>query len=356
MGIRGKLLVIFLSLMVAPLALVSWLLRSTITEEQWQILGGLIPFIVVLGSIISIYIARRFTRPLDQFSEATKKLSDGDFSARVDIDRSDELGGFARAFNNVVPWLKDHLQIKKNLGLAEEVQKNLLPKEAPDILGYDVAGFSLYCDETGGDYYDFLYSDDPEDTRLGVVVGDVSGHGVASALLMATVRGAVWSLAKYETDLGEGVREINNQLVATTNMGRFMTLFCLLIDFRQHAFQWLNAGHDPALIYRSDDDEFEHLTGEDIPLGIEGDWTYQAHMQTHISPGSIFVIGTDGIWETRNEKGEEFGKQAYQDIIRQNADKSSEGICQAVRQELGKFRGTAPQRDDITLVVIKNQA
>jgi len=355
LGIRGKLLVLLLAFATGPLAVIGWLVRSSTIDEQWPLLGAMITILVIMSIGFSIYISKRLTRPLNLLSEATKKLSEGDFSTRVDIKRNDELGDLADAFNAVVPRLKDHLHVKENLDLAEQVQKNLLPKAAPDIPGYDIAGFSIYCDETGGDYYDFLYSDDPEDDRLGIVVGDVSGHGVASALLMATVRGAVWSLAKYETDLGEGVREINNQLVSTTSMGRFMTLFCVVINYKANALQWVNAGHEPAMVYSAVENTFEELGGKDIPLGIENNWSYQAHIMKHLPQGSIVVIGTDGIWETRNDKGEEFGRDAFRNAIQQNADKTAAGICEAIKTELSVFRGTAPQLDDVTLVVVRNE-
>lgn len=354
MGIRGKLLSILLMLTLVPLLGVGWLVRSTTNEEQWQWLGGLFALTIVLSIGISIYFSRRLTRPLNRLSEAAKKVSDGDLSVQVDVSRHDELGDLADAFNAMVPRLQEHMQVKATLGLAQKVQKNLLPKQNPDIPGYDIAGFNAYCEETGGDYYDFLQSPDPEDDRVGVVVGDVSGHGVASALLMATVRGAVWGLARYETNLGEGVGAINNQLVSTTSMGRFMTLFCLVFRFRSSGLQWVNAGHDPALIYTPESDTFTLLEGEDIPLGIEAEWKFKTHGMKSLPPGALLFIGTDGIWETRNERDEEFGKDRYKETIRRNADKPAADICEALHQELIRFRGATAQRDDITLVVVKH--
>jgi sigma-B regulation protein RsbU (phosphoserine phosphatase) len=234
-----------------------------------------------------------------------------------------------------------------------DVQQNLLPKEAPRVEGYEIAGKSVYCDETGGDYYDFIDLSKLGNGRIGIAVGDISGHGFAAALLMTTVRALLRSRATRSNSLQELMNDINRHLARDTQGGRFMTLFYLIIDQGQPALRWINAGHDPALVFDCASGTFDELSGRGIPIGIEDSWDYEENTQTQLDSGSIVIIGTDGIWETRNPAGEMYGKDVLKALIKENSAKTATEICDLVHDTLTMFRGDGPQADDITLVVIK---
>ena len=326
--------------------------RSKITKlhqtATW-ISGG----IIILVLLLAFYSSRTVTEPARRLAAAARKLADGDFSTRVEVTTDDELGQLAESFNEAVPQLEDRMKVRQALALAMDVQQNLLPKEAPRVEGYEIAGKSVYCDETGGDYYDFIDLSKLGNGRIGIAVGDISGHGFAAALLMTTVRALLRSRATRSNSLQELMNDINRHLARDTQGGRFMTLFYLIIDQGQPALRWINAGHDPALVFDCASGTFDELSGRGIPIGIEDSWDYEENTQTQLDSGSIVIIGTDGIWETRNPAGEMYGKDVLKALIKENSAKTATEICDLVHDTLTMFRGDGPQADDITLVVIK---
>ena len=251
-------------------------------------------------------------------------------------------------------FVTDMTEHKKALLLAGEVQKSMLPSEMPRVRGLDIAGRNVSCDEIGGDYYDFIWRRDSSRGMFSIVVGDISGHGVDSALLMTTARAFLRMRASQPGSISEIVTAMNNHLAQDTlDTGKFMTLFCLTIDPEEKYLEWVRAGHDPALVYTPDKDEFEELKGSGIALGVSDGIQYSQNRKTGLVNGQIIAIGTDGIWEAFNTSGEMFGKERYQDIIRRYADRSADEILDGVYRELNDFTLGRKSDDDITLVIAK---
>ncbi|MFW9847373.1 MAG: PP2C family protein-serine/threonine phosphatase, partial [Candidatus Thorarchaeota archaeon] len=247
-----------------------------------------------------------------------------------------------------------HKRVRQSLSLAMEVQQNLLPKTDLKIEGLDITGKSIYCDETGGDYYDFLDSGEHEQGKLRVVVGDVSDHGISSALLMATARATIRQRASLPGNISTIVSEVNRQLsYDVEDSGRFMALFFAQIDRQRKSIEWLNAGHTPAVVYDPGSDSFDELSGSrGMPLGIFEEVEYK-ESQRVVAPGQIIIIATDGIWEAQNPEGERFGKEQIYNIIRQNASSSANNIQNSIFEALNRFQQDVEPEDDMTLVVIK---
>jgi sigma-B regulation protein RsbU (phosphoserine phosphatase) len=286
--------------------------------------------------------------------EAVKRLAKGYFSARINIETGDERDLVARAFNEMVPQLEDRIQIRKSLEVAKEVQQNLLPQEVPNLRGFDIAANIVYCDETGGDYFDFFPCEDDHCSRFGIAVGDVTGHGVGAALLMATARALIRGLVTSPENLAERVTQVNSLLYADVkDTGSFMSLFFLMIEGGSRSISWVRAGHDPAILYDPVTEKVESLMGPGMVLGVVEDYRYQQSDKTIETKGAVILIGTDGIWEAHNFEGEPFGKDRLHQTIRDNADKSAGAIQDAVLDAVSKFRGNVPQEDDITIVDVK---
>ncbi|MBE9534286.1 MAG: serine/threonine-protein phosphatase, partial [Proteobacteria bacterium] len=189
---------------------------------------------------------------------------------------------------------------------------------------------------------------------LGVVVGDVTGHGVAAALLMTTARALLRMRAVQPGTIAEVVTSVNQQLTLDTyEAGSFMTLFYLAVDQANRSLRWVRAGHDPAIFYDSTTDQFEELLGSGVALGVDKDWHYEGSEKTGLGTGQIIFLGTDGIWETRNIDGEMFGKKRLHEIIRSNGQKPAKEIQKEVLTELDRFQGSTVPEDDVTIVVIK---
>jgi sigma-B regulation protein RsbU (phosphoserine phosphatase) len=311
---------------------------------------------VLIGAVIllALILSRSVTKSISRLASAARQVANGDFSTRVQIDSRDEMGELGRTFNDMVPALEERVMMKQALDVAMEVQQNLLPNKIPQVPGIDIAGQSIYCDETGGDFYDFLDIGRHNGYQLGVAVGDVSGHGIQAALLMATVRAFLKSRVRQGGSIADVIADIN-RLVAddTSETGQFMTLFYVEIDPREMVLCWVRAGHDPAMLYRPDTDTIEELMGKGVALGVDGGSQYQGQIIKGLSQGQVLLIGTDGIWETQNESGEMFGKERLKALIRRYAHLSSKKMITSIIDELQYFRKSVKQDDDITLVVIK---
>ncbi len=294
------------------------------------------------------------TRPLARLAKAAATLAEGDLTARAKVTSHDELGDLARAFNDMAPKLLERVKLKNDMALAMEVQRNLLPERPPVIPGLDIAAISLFCDETGGDYYDFLSFSRERGDTCDVVLGDVTGHGVSAALFMATGRALLHARADEDPDPARCITMVNRLLCRDTQLtGRFITLFFLSMNLDTGELTWVRAGHDPALLYDPGRDDFEELMGSGIPLGVEATWEYTENHRPGLCAGQLLVLGTDGIWEAMNPAGEMYGKDRFREVLRKNAGKTSQEIVDAVVDAVQDFVQPLRPEDDLTLVVIR---
>jgi sigma-B regulation protein RsbU (phosphoserine phosphatase) len=253
-----------------------------------------------------------------------------------------------------VAFVADLTEQKKALELAGIVQKSLIPSKAPRIAGLDIAGRSDPCEEVGGDYFDYLVGPGVAPGTLKVVVGDISGHGVDSALLMTTARAFIRLRAAEPGSPAQIVAAMNRDLsLDMGDSGHFMTLFYLEIDPVRRLANWVRAGHEPALVYRPREDRFEELLGPGLPLGIEKETVFTAQSLPELTAGMVIVLGTDGIWEATDPAGGIYGKARFRRLIREFAHDGAAQIVQQVFDDIRRFAEGLPPRDDLTLVVIK---
>jgi phosphoserine phosphatase RsbU/P len=291
---------------------------------------------------------------LRRLATAAQDLAHGNLEARAPVTSRDEVGELATVFNAMVPELRSHIQVQESLGLAHEVQQKLLPEESPDLPGFDIAGRSVYSEAVGGDYYDFIYlKDEDGKRRLGVVVGDVSGHGVVAALTMMSVRALLRSHAGDGLALRPVMRAVNRHLAADASGGRFVTLVYFVIEPETRDIRWISAGHGPILFYDAVAKKFEELAVHDIPLGVRAEWPFHENDREDWPDFGIIALGTDGIWETKSPEGKAFGKETFMAVLAENAHLPAIDICNAVVAQLHVFAGGKALGDDVTLVIIK---
>jgi sigma-B regulation protein RsbU (phosphoserine phosphatase) len=309
---------------------------------------------ITISLVLNFLAGRSILLPVKEMKRVVDKVHEGDFHQKVRVVSNDELGDLGDGMNEMTAGLIERDQMRQSLYLAKEVQQALLPRSTPKIKGLDIASASVYCDETGGDYYDFFIPEQQDAGRISIVVGDVSGHGISSALLMTTARAFFRQRSALPGEISAVVSDVNRLLVHdVADSGGFMTLFFLNIDRLNRKLTWVRAGHDPAVFYDPRTGAIEELRGSGMAMGIDGDHDYQQFTREDLNPGQIILMGTDGIWEAQNSKGEMFGKDTIYRIIEQYSDTDAKGLLTACRYALDKFRDGVKTEDDVTLVVIK---
>jgi sigma-B regulation protein RsbU (phosphoserine phosphatase) len=210
--------------------------------------------------------------------------------------------------------------------------------------------------EVGGDYYDFIPFDA---ARIGLAVGDVSGKGLSSALLMASLQGLVrTNLAVRQGDVARFMTELNKSYYKLTASNRYATLFFALVDVSNQSLHYVNAGHNPPMLFRNapssphESGTVEKLEGGGPPVGILAASQYQSeHVALH--DGDVLVVFTDGVADALNAQQEDFGEERVANIVRSSLALSAAEICERIAEQLKAFVADSPQWDDITLVVMK---
>ncbi len=241
-------------------------------------------------------------------------------------------------------------KIEQALSIARSIQRNFLPSGPPDVDGFDIWGSSDSCDETGGDYYDFLRM---EDGRVCAVIADVSGHGIGPALLMASIRASLRALVEPVEKLEDLLPRINRLLCADIRDGRFVTLFLAAFDPQNGLVQPIGAGHPELVWYRAKDRTIEQIGSRGPPLGVLVDTAFPAASNVALEPGDILLMSTDGILEAANGSGEQFGMERMSEVVRDQAGGTSEEVVAAIFAQVDRFVGGRRLIDDATLVAIK---
>ena len=267
---------------------------------------------------------------------------------------SNEISDLMHSFNEMVGGLRHRDQMRQSLLVAKEVQQNILPTTSSELEGIQIAGKSVYCDETGGDYYDFVEYDQGASGKLGIVIGDVAGHGVSSAILMATARAFLRQRAALPGSIADVITDVNRQLTRdVAESGNFMSMFYLTLHKHNRSLEWVRAGHDPAILYDPTDDSITELKGPGIALGVDEHFQFVENMKDGLHEGQIILLTTDGIWEARNQHGDMFGKESLYAILRENSHQDADRILEEIISGLMDFQQGAEVEDDVTLVVVK---
>jgi hypothetical protein len=244
--------------------------------------------------------------------------------------------------------LADRVVVRDELEVARELQRELLPRQAPDTPGYEFAFSYRTANTIGGDYYDFL---DLEDGRLVVVMGDASGHGIAAGLLMAIANSALKLGFDADPDPGAAAGLVNRALCRTGGRRAFMTLFCGVLEPVSGRLQFVCGGH-PFPFLRSTDGSVTELGTGALPLGIRIELELELH-EAVIAPGDTLLLYTDGVVETLDAAGESFGFERLREGLAPGGP--NQAVHDRVLRELDRFRGDEPVYDDCSLVVISRE-
>lgn len=250
----------------------------------------------------------------------------------------------------LVMVLGDHISMQRDIEIAREIQRWLVPRVPPDVAGVDMAFATRPAKTVAGDYYDAFRR--AVDGPLLIAVADVAGKSVPAAMLMATFQASLRALAGSRGTLSDLVVGLNRQACSNNMNGRrFTTAFLAELDPITGTLNYLCAGHNPPML-RHQDGTIERLKSESIPLGIELNEKYETG-RTVLGVGDILVIYTDGVTEARDEDGKEFGEDRLLALVSQTSEERAALTLAAIMRKLDEFVGGAPQHDDITCFVVR---
>lgn len=239
-------------------------------------------------------------------------------------------------------------RLEREMELASEIQRRLLPTTLPEIPGFELSGWSRPAQQVGGDYYDVI---ELADGRCGVVVGDVSGKGMPAALMVSTVHSALRLLLDRHDVGPELVERLNRHIAETSTPNKFITFFLAAVDAAAGELRFLNAGHNPPLLV-APGGEIRELETSGLPLGLLPDSTYGADT-LEIAPGELLLIYSDGITEAVSPNDEQFGIARLEEVVRRCRDEPLPVIIRSIDRATAEFAAGMPQADDQTLLVMR---
>ncbi|HKQ90508.1 MAG TPA: SpoIIE family protein phosphatase [Blastocatellia bacterium] len=246
--------------------------------------------------------------------------------------------------------LESERRAAQEMEIAKQVQARLFPQTLPPLRTLDYAGMCIQARQVGGDYYDFL---NLGRERLGLVIGDISGKGIAAALMMANLQANLRSQCAIAVDQPRRLlRSVNQLFYENTTDSAYATLFFAEYDDRENRLRYVNCGHLSALLLRSDD-SLERLASTCTVLGLFDEWDCSIG-ESRLLPGDTLALYTDGVTESFNDAGEEFGEERLVEALRRRRESSSQDSLAAIVDEVLQF-SPHEQGDDITLIVAKRK-
>lgn len=241
-------------------------------------------------------------------------------------------------------------KLDQEIKVAREIQMSALPKSMPDVPGYDGAGIFRPTDQTGGDLFDFVRL---EDGRLFLLLGDATGHGIGPALSATQVRAMIRIGLRLGASLDEIFTQTNNQLVDDLPDDRFVTAFLGQLDPSTHTVRFHAGGQGPLLHYHAASDECEWHGATTFPLGALPQNRLKEAQSIELAPGDVLGLISDGIYEYENTAGAQFGQSGVADVVSRYHQKPMTELVSLMLAEARAFGGSAPQSDDITIVLVR---
>jgi len=273
--------------------------------------------------------------------------------SKEDMDHLKTFGDYTSlTINNLFIYLQllEKQEMEREVGIAAEIQGQLLPHRLPKVSSVKLAVFSLPAKGVSGDYYDVIPI---KKGQIMLVMCDVAGKGLPASLVMVMIRTIIHLVAHQAGVSMARIMEIVNWGVAgKIALDRFATMSLVSYNFYDGMLEYSNAAHHPLLIYRAKDGKFEDLDTEGIPIGLDKKSRY-SQIHTKMEKGDIILLYTDGIIEAMNDKGQQYSYERLEDVIKNNADKDPEEIKKRINSDVSQFVGKAKQHDDQTFLIMR---
>jgi serine phosphatase RsbU (regulator of sigma subunit)/anti-sigma regulatory factor (Ser/Thr protein kinase)/transposase len=327
-------------------------------------LAGIALLTLLVGCVLSVLLIGIFVRPIQALSDSVRAIGEGTMVAEVGGSGNEEIDEIARAFNEITAKFRaaqgnlvEQERLQKEMQVAQEIQQSLLPRNVPEIEGYEIGALYRAAKEVGGDYYDFVQVDD---RTVGVVVADVSGKGVPGSLVMTMIRTALRMEARGNRSASDVMARMNTFVTEDMKKGMFVTMFYVVLDSVNRVVTYASAGHNPMILYRGESDATYFLKPKGIPVGIDAPdadlfrRTISVERLT-LKQEDMLVVYTDGITEAMNPAREQFGEGRLLAAIKKYGHLTAQEFSQELDREIHEFTLGALQNDDITLVAIKEK-
>ncbi|HPQ40471.1 MAG TPA: SpoIIE family protein phosphatase, partial [bacterium] len=327
---------------------------------------GVLAALVVLSLSTSFLISRRINRSVKVLKDGTNALDRGDLNYRIPIVSSDELGELAQEFNQMIDNIRHYTEereafllqqvekerLEQDLETARLLQRSLLPGAAIDNHpALEIAAMFRPMEEVGGDYYDYLWF---QDRGIGLVIGDVSGHGMSAGLLMVMAKSCLVNQVRTSPGITDIMTAINNMILDTFKKKRLMTFQYAVFTPDGSRMRFASAGHQFPYLYRAATGRLEELESISYPLGVRRELSLDIK-EINLSENDCVVLFTDGLVEAVNPENEQLGYERLRDIFSKIRNCSAAQGVKAVMREIDAFRNGAGQVDDMTLVIIRKR-
>jgi phosphoserine phosphatase RsbU/P len=240
-------------------------------------------------------------------------------------------------------------RMERELEVAKDIQTRVMPKTMPELTGYEIAGWSRPADQTGGDIFDVIETDG----RVMLLLGDATGHGIGPALSVTQVRAMLRMAVRLGAGLDDSFRHINDQLSDDLSANRFVTGFLGVLDTTEHQMAYHAGGQGPILHFHAATQEADLAAATTLPMGMMPIMKLKPPRVAPIAPGDVFAAITDGVYEYENDAGEMFGEARVVDLIRRHATTAAGDLLRTIVAEVDAFAAGAPQKDDMTLVIVR---
>ena len=318
-------------------------------------IAGMMAMVYLLASVLAAGLIFSISRAVNRIDKGTRAVERGDFSYRIQMKRNNQLGELAGSFDHMVESISSLLlrvaeqeRLQSEISIAAEIQRNLLPKRGPAYAGIS---FSAHFEPTasiGGDYYDLFNLDK---TKLAVTIGDVSGHGLSTGIVMAMVKAAITTLVEQGADEHSLFRRLNELVVRSTEKRTFMTLGFTIFDLKYKTVRHTNAGHLYPYLLREGEPP-RPIEAPSFPLGIKEGVTPRT-VELPLQERDTFVYLSDGIVEATNETDDPFGFDNLERLLVHLEGASPDQIRDTILEAVADHAGTKVADDDRTIMVLK---
>jgi sigma-B regulation protein RsbU (phosphoserine phosphatase) len=277
-------------------------------------------------------------------------FSQGDFVVFKSIA---EQSAFALYNAIIYSMANEKKRLDHDLEIARDIQRILLPEEAPAINGFQINGINVPARQVSGDYFDYIQVDED---RFGVAIADVSGKGVPASLIMAICRSVLRAEAARNPSPADVLRKVNRQLYPDIKEDMFISMAYLILNHQNHAVTLARAGHDAPLLYKRQSETVTPVKPPGMVVGIDSGSVFDRLTTDFAVPlerDDCLVLYTDGVTETLNVDGDEFGLERVMQSVRASANSGAQAIVKKIIEDVREFTGSTPQNDDMTLIAIR---